>query len=276
MNDNIGIYIIEDGRLAEYRDGIFAAEPGEITVYEVIRIIKGIPLFYEDHYERLELSLKAYSLKPPVSMDRLKKEIGELLKAESRTDCNVKILVRNTGNGIRYTVYVVKFSYPDKDDYLKGVPADIMHWERSDPNIKYLNSYYASKAADLKREKGVYELLLVNGKGQITEGSKSNVFFVMGDKVVTPSDKFVLKGVTRRHTLDICKSLDIKVEEDLVSIDSLRETDAVFLTGTSINVLPVCRIGDIHFDSANNTLVKRIREKFEFLIRQYLEQHGVN
>ena len=51
-----------------------------------------------------------------------------------------------------------------------------------------------------------------------------NIFFVFGNKVVTPAtDGALLKGITRDSFIKILKSEGIEVEERLISIDELVE-----------------------------------------------------
>ena len=44
----------------------------------------------------------------------------------------------------------------------------------------------------------LYEVLLVDRNGRITEGSRSNVFFVKGNKFYTGPSAMVLVGITRK------------------------------------------------------------------------------
>ncbi len=58
----------------------------------------------------------------------------------------------------------------------------------------------------------------------IQEVGTMNLFFVIGDKVVTPNtDGAILKGITRKSFIDILKNKGIEVEERKISIDEVIE-----------------------------------------------------
>ncbi len=95
---------------------------------------------------------------------------------------------------------------------------------------------------------GGYEALLVNEENQITEGSRSNIFFLKGNTLSTAPDETILNGITRKYILDICRTNKIKVRFMCVPVDSLQDYDAVFMTGTSPMVLQFYCIGDIYFN----------------------------
>ena len=95
---------------------------------------------------------------------------------------------------------------------------------------------------------GSYEALLVNDNDLITEGSRTNIFFLRDDTLFTAPDNIVLNGITRKHILEICKENNINVKLTAVNINDIKEYDAVFMTGTSPIVLPFCNIGDFSFN----------------------------
>ena len=120
---------------------------------------------------------------------------------------------------------------------------------------------------------GGYEALLVNEENQITEGSRSNIFFLKGDTLTTAPDDKILNGITRKYILDICQDNKIKVKFMCVPVDSLQDYDAVFMTGTSPMVLQFYCIGDIYFN-VRIPLIENLRmlyiEKAEESIRRFI------
>lgn len=63
-----------------------------------------------------------------------------------------------------------------KKYYEEGIATSLFRIERLDPNIKLVRSDYQKAVLQERADKGVYELLLVDGNEQITEGSRTNVF----------------------------------------------------------------------------------------------------
>jgi branched-chain amino acid aminotransferase len=95
----------------------------------------------------------------------------------------------------------------------------------------------------------------------ITEGSRSNIFFVKGEILVTAPDNLILNGITRKHILEICRNNYIPVELRCVDAGDISEYDSVFMTGTSPMVLPFNRIDDITFN-VEYPVMERLRELY--------------
>jgi branched-chain amino acid aminotransferase len=112
-----------------------------------------------------------------------------------------------------------------------------------------------------------YEALLVNREGLITEGSRSNVFFIMEDgTIVTPPDSLVLSGITREKIIGLCRSEGMNLIFGAVAETDLSGFRSLFITGTSPMVLGVQSVEDHRFDAGNpvtdnlHTLYERLAD----------------
>ena len=101
----------------------------------------------------------------------------------------------------------------------------------------------------------------MNENNLITEGSRSNIFFLKGETLTTAPDNLILNGITRKHILEICVENKIRVEFACVKADEIKEYDAVFMTGTSPMVLAFYCI-DNYFFNVNISLVERLRKLY--------------
>ena len=122
-------------------------------------------------------------------------------------------------------------------------------------------------------ENGFYEVLLADHLNQITEGSRSNVFFVTGRELVTSPGNKVLLGITRQKTLQIARDLKIRVNEREVDFNELQHFDAAFITGTSPKILPIQQIEGFTFNPQNE-IVRQLMKSYDDLIEGYLNQFG--
>ena len=105
------------------------------------------------------------------------------------------------------------------------------------------------------------ETLLVNKHGQITEGSKSNVFFIKEGKIYTAPDLMILAGVTRKKVIRILENMGLTIIYQAIVHHEITDYEAVFLTGTSIGVLPVKAIENNNYDPKNR-VVREIMKYF--------------
>lgn len=243
------------------------------TVYEVIRIMGGKPLFMEEHLERLKQS--GLSLGMPV--ERIEAAVAEDMKQVVAhcdiKDNNLKIVAGYLDSGaFSYVVFPVKSFYPPEAYYKNGVKTVLMHVERENPNAKVINTELSAKVDQMRETSEIFEGLLVDSEGRVTEGSRSNVFFIKGDRLLTPKSSHVLLGITRQKLLMVTKDLKVDVEEAEIKADELQDYDACFITGTSIGLLPVAQIDAITIDSSGNPLLKSLQEGYDQIVKNSLDK----
>lgn len=240
------------------------------VLYEVIRIIDGIPLFLEDHIKRLNNSAKTINLNLNVKNDDIKEEIYKLCKENDVFLGNIKIIINAKDNEEKnFSMYFIKHNYPKESMYEKGVYAALYHGERENPNAKIINMDLRKNTNKFIKEKNIYEAILVDKNGYITEGSRSTIFMVKGSNVYTSPIEEVLPGITRKHILDICKKLKINVIEEKVHFTRINTMDAFFICGTSPKVLPISKIEDNSYN-ANNEIVQSIKKAYDKTIQEYI------
>jgi branched-chain amino acid aminotransferase len=261
MNECYGKKFILNGELqpCELFDNSLVYE-GD-SIYEVIRMAKGSPVFFHDHMERLANSVKLQHKMNLADVPALKKDIIKLTRSDRKKEANLKIVFNYNNGSDNYLVYFIEPIYPSEEQYKKGVKGILFSAERKDPESKLINHKLRSAIYHRLILEGGYEALLVNEKNLITEGSRSNIFFLKGVNLVTAPDKIILNGITRKHILEICSEKGIKVELYCVKVDDIADYDAVFMTGTSPMVLPFCCINDKKF-SVKLPLMERLRQLY--------------
>jgi branched-chain amino acid aminotransferase len=273
MNECYGKKFILNGHLylSDQFDNALVYE-GE-SIYEVIRMIKGCPVFFHDHMDRLETSVKIQQKESLAEYKVLRRDIINLAKTEKRKDINLKIVFNYNKDSTNYLVYFIEPIYPTEEQYKKGVKGILFYAERKDPESKVINHKLRSSIYHKLILEGGYEALLVNEENQITEGSRSNIFFLKGNSLTTAPDEIILNGITRKHILEICRINKIKVRFMCVTVDSLPDYDAVFMTGTSPMVLQFFCIGDVYFN-VRVPLIQNLRslyiEKAEESIKSFM------
>jgi branched-chain amino acid aminotransferase len=239
------------------------------SVYEVIRVIDGIPLFLDDHFKRLEGSIKIQGLIFQMVFSDFKQNLTELVRVNQKMEGNIKFVYSVAEGNIQWAFSFIPHSYPTLEDYRLGVTTDLLFAERQNPNAKVVQAGFRDEANQVIIDRKLYEVLLVDRHGMITEGSRSNVFFVKSDVFYTAPGSMVLVGITRQKVLDCIKGLGFQVVEQAVSKDEIGDFDAVFLTGTSPKVLPVSAIGGQIFDVQNNA-VGRLMDSYTQLVQNYI------
>lgn len=251
---------------SEYRESSFNIES---SVYEVVRIINGAALFLEDHYQRLVNSIELQGLEFRITLSEFGQQIDSLIAVNKQNEGNVKFVCFVSDNKTRWALRFIPHSYPSADDYKNGVSAELLFGERANPNAKVIQSELREAANKAIAEKSVYEVLLVNQEGKITEGSRSNVFFCKADIFYTAPAEMILEGITRQKVIRCIEKLNFKFVEKAISFDELSDFDAAFITGTSPKVLPISTIGMQPFDVRNGA-VSMLMAEYDRLIEEYI------
>ena len=275
-NEILEKYLAVNGRIIPVSEAGNISEGSSGTIYEVIRVISGIPLFMERHIERLEASARLIGYSIDSISNNIRQSIAELIKANDNPEKNIRIVVYNMENTVPdYSIYFIHSSYPTPEQYETGVHGILLKEERSNPNAKVVNSGYKERVAAALADANAYEALLVNSKDEIPEGSRSNVFFIKNNEVLTAPKGNVLIGITRVYVFEICRDLGIEIIEKPISVSMLREMDGVFITGTSPKILPISTIDDMSFNSARNPVIKTIMTSYNDRIEEYIKKKTV-
>lgn len=242
------------------------------SVYEVIRVIDGIPLFLEEHYQRFvnSFAILGYELKQ--SYDDIKNLLYYLIKANGVINNNVKIVINNLDCSNDSYFFFIKSKYPDENMYRNGVKTFLYKAERKNPNAKVIDNDLRGTINKLIAEGNFYEAILVSNKGEITEGSRSNLFFIKDDYVVTAPNKDVLKGITRQRIISLCEKENIRVLEEPIPSDNIKCFQAAFICGTSPKVLPISKIDELSF-SLDNSVLSKIMNAYDREIQNYIALH---
>jgi len=242
-----------------------------ISVYEVIKVINGIPLFFEDHLERLNNSLALSGLKyPNLKFEELSSQIATLCKENNKYIGNIELRIsRLLDNKCLLLLGFIPHNYPKNEEYKQGIKVGLLHAERNLPNAKVKNTDTRLKANKYLADTQLTETLLYNNKGLITEGSRSNVFFIKGQQVFTAPGSMVLKGISRKQAINALIQLGIPFSEEAIHVKALPEMDAGFICGTSPGILPLNSVGETIMD-AKNPLLQKIKLAFNKQVTDYL------
>ncbi|MBZ2175857.1 aminotransferase class IV [Schnuerera sp. xch1] len=264
-------YYMVDGNLQSTEDLEIFQGIKKAPIYEVIRIMDGIPLFLKDHLNRMRRSADLVGVSIDREDSQIEKDIKELVLKNKVKNLNIKLLHTDIkGIGQVLLVYFIKSFYPPEQYYKEGIHTILYNYERENPNAKVLKTYFKEEIAKQLEEKNAFEALLVNKDGYITEGSRSNMFFVRKDKIYTAPKGAVLLGITRKYILKICEELNIKVIEENIHIDDLLKLDGVFMSGTSVNVLPIATIDDMKINSVDNKIIREINNRYVNEMKMYI------
>ena len=244
-------------------------------IYEVTPFYNGIAFRIKDHLDRLQYCLNEIQMEFDAhSLEDL------MLEAVSRSaffqsDCAVYIqITRGVAprthffpEQIQPTVLLYAFSAKLEGFEQKQASvlvSEDLRWHRCD--IKSISLMANIKANNEAHSLGLDENVLLRD-GFFTEGSHTSIFFIKKNEIFThPEGPHILSGITRKVILEMCREMDLSVNEKALHFDELKDVTEVFLTGTTTQILAVRSMlfqeKEILNSSGNGEITKQLQKAF--------------
>ena len=272
-NDSMLKTYIYNGKTYDTSDDTGFKDSEGISIYEVLRVKKGVILFEQDHLDRLKKSAQMLGFEMSKSKQEISDEMDKLVSINSASNHNIKLVCNNLEKTNQdFLTYITEGSYNLEDVPKEGEKAIIFKAERDNPNIKTIDVNQRDLINKELEDKNALEALLEDEYGNITEGSRSNMFFAKNDKLYTAPSARVLVGITRSKIMKICKENNIEVIEEDINKSELENVDGIFMSTTPIGVLPIISIDNKDLNSANNEIIKKVVDGYEQLTEQYIRE----
>lgn len=227
-------------------------------IYETMRAYGGRVFALPRHLARLARSAARLSLALP-GMETVTRAVEATIEANGHRDAAVRVTVTRGRLGRRLdlssagapTLLVTSDALDPAADRARqaGIRVEYSGYARWSASplagVKSTNYQISLLARNEARDAGASEVLLPDETGAIVEAAAANVFAVERARLVTPPlDAGILGGVTRDVVLDLARAAGREVIEERLPVRRIEAADEIFLTGTTIQVAPVTRIGD--------------------------------
>jgi branched-subunit amino acid aminotransferase/4-amino-4-deoxychorismate lyase len=252
----IGSSVIRNGTLVSASSAMIPADDPDAFhgygCYEVLRRRSGILFFPEFHEERLLRSAAILGIQHAIQPGNLVQALHRLVEENGVAECTVKVLLfGRDGRDADWFAFLLPPLYPPDDSCTAGVNCTLFHGERPFPAAKSLGVLVSTIAFRQAKAKACWDALLVNRRGGITEGTRTNLFYfeVAGSPdaltVFTPPAADALEGITRRTLLAALSSANIPTaERSLAAQDAISGRFCLMLTSTSTGVVPIHSLQD--------------------------------
>ncbi len=219
------------------------------SVFEYFKAYKGIPVFMKEHLNRFENSAALLGLKIPFTRLKIEEAILRMLKQNNYPISGIKILLTggNSPNGFsagKPNMAILNLETEDsaKECYTQGVSVMSHNFNREFPLAKTTNYATAVKLESEWKQKGHLDVLYHDGQW-VSEVARSNVFVVLGDKLIT-NQEGVLPGITRSKVLELAPVLGFDLEIRPFSLEEVLAADELLMTSTNKRVMPIVKVDD--------------------------------
>jgi branched-chain amino acid aminotransferase len=255
---------------------IFCFEEGVLYgqgLFETMRCYNARVFGLKEHLRRLRSSCPYLGIKVP-SEKILEKAVDAVIKKNDLKNAALRLNVSKNGVKNRIFVFPKRFVSLPAGAYQKGFSARLLKGERISASfsssLKTFNHYFYQRLVGLAKEKRCDEVFFLNGHGDLVEGSRTNIFCVKNNVVMTPDLKGgCLPGVTRAIVLGLLKRRKVKVRERRIAPNELFAQDEIFVTNSLIEVMPVTRLGNRRIGLMGpGPLTQEIRADYKMLVEK--------
>ncbi len=213
-------------------------------LFETLRVDDGRAHHVGAHLERLLFGLRRVEIEIPEDREALERAVAAVAHAAPRPAARLRITVtRGVQGAPTRLVAAAPYQPPDESLYRQGVAALLAPDLRIDAGspLAGLKSlcWQTNRLALLRAERaGAFEALLVNERGRLAEGARSNLLVALDDGIFTPPrEDGCLPGTVRRRLLEAGA-----IAERSLLPEDLAQAREILLTNSLIGVLPVGRL----------------------------------
>lgn len=230
-----------------YGDGLF----------ETMAVFQGTPRFWQGHMDRLAVGCEQLGL-PLTPQSVLLREVQTV--SAGRRRCVVKVIISRGTSGRGYAFeasdrtnrVVCAWAWPED-------PGDLVHTgirtricnlrlgiQPALAGLKHLNRLEQVLARAEWSDRSIHEGILLDAEDHVVSAISSNIFLVVGDRLLTPRmDRCGVRGVMRSAILSAFRE---RCEQRRITLDMLPEADEVFVCNAVRGVFPVTRIDHWEYD----------------------------
>ncbi|HCN27784.1 MAG TPA: 4-amino-4-deoxychorismate lyase [Verrucomicrobiales bacterium] len=235
-----------EARISPFEHGLLVGD----GVFETLVMLRGRVIGGHEHWQRLERSCARMGL-PCMTEAEFLSAIEEVARANGLADARVRVTLtsgdgplgsdRGAGRGTRLAAATPLNTWPPVEK-VRLVP-----WTRNEngalagvKSISYAENVLALAEA---KKHGCGEALLASTRGELCEGTGSNIFVVAGGALMTPPlSSGCLAGITRLLVLRACGRAGIPCAEQAMPAAVLDTCDEAFLTSSTRHVHPIAEV----------------------------------
>lgn len=264
---------VTDAKVSLFSPALF----NSFGVYESIEVVEGVPFHLLDHLSRLAESAEMIELSLPYSIYDMASWVGHLIQENGNQECLLRVIALGVTQAEDEALVAILPQplphYPDTY-YWEGAAVITFEGCRPLPPCKSLNTLINYLARRQAVRSHAHEAILRTSSGEMTEGSRSNIFAIRGGDILTPPADRVLSGITRDITIRLAREAGYHVAEVPLNLMDLPHYDEFFVTSTSMHIIPIVRIGSALVGEGRvGRVTLDLMDRFEGYHRHYIESH---
>ena len=252
--------------------------------FETFRTYEGQAVYLQAHLARLVEALTEYRIAFPYTIQEIQAIIQTLNEQDGKEGyfrLNVSAGIHPIGlaptSYAKPTVIVFRKELPKM---ARGTEKEAV-WLKTSRNtpeqqVRYKSHHYGNNVRARMELPNLaeYEGFFTDGSGCVAEGITSNIFWIKDGILYTPSVEIgILPGITRRIVLELAQHLQMPIREGRFLKWELEQADECFVTTAVQELIPISRIGKIHFAGCAGVYYQQLHNAYLQKIVAHLGEH---
>lgn len=264
-----------EARISPFDHGLLTGD----GVFETLRVYGGRPFAWTRHLERLSRSAAGMGLSL-VAGDVLRQAAAAVLEANGLIEARMRVTVTggpaplgsDRGEEPPTTIVAAMTLAPRPE----AVAVATVAWPRNErgalAGLKTISYGENVRALAEAAKVGAGEAIFANTRGELCEGTGTNVFVVSGGRLRTPpASSGCLLGVTSALVLELAGKLGVDAAEESLPLSALATADEAFITSSTREVQAISSVDGHPLPAAPGPITRRLAEAFSALVADNID-----
>ena len=247
-------------------------------VFDFFRTIEHVPLFLDDYLDRFYGSAETLRLPVPLDRNKLTTVIYDLIDQNKIAESGIRLSLTGGYSPDSYELSIPNFIITQSP--LKPPPARwleqgmklITHeYLRDLPSVKSINYLTAVWLQEKVKQKGADDVLY-HLNSEVSEMPRSNFFIITEDDVIATPAKNILRGITRKHLIEMASSSHT-IEERAVTLRDVLSAKEAFMTSTTKQLVPIVQVdNNVIGNGRPGVITTELNTRFRVYCRSFLQK----
>jgi len=266
-----------EARISPFDHGLLTGD----GVFETLRVYRAEPYCWRRHYERLARSASGMGLAIPPS-EALRRAALDVIEANGLTDARLRITLTggpsplgSERGRVTPTLILAASELPPPGP---ATPVEVVTvpWPRNErgalAGLKTISYGENVRALAMAKEAGAGEAMFANTRGELCEGTGTNVFVVTAGVLRTPPEESgCLMGVTRALILELADRLAIEAEEVTLPFTAVATADEAFISSSTRELQAISAVDGNPLPVAPGPVTTLLADAFRRMVAQDLD-----
>lgn len=240
-------------------------------LFETMRSYNKKIVYFDSHLKRIATSCDLIGIQFPYSITKAKAIIQKAVALSGFFDLSIRLTVWKLDAGAGFLIAVKKYEPYARTKYRNGFRACVGGFRQNENSLyarlKTIDRLSYQLVMDEAKNRKFDEAIILNSRGYIAEGTRSNLFCAKDGELFTPAlECGCLEGITRKAIIDAAKKNRIQISERKLTLGNVYKMDEAFLTNSLMGIMPLISIENRAIGNGkHNTLTRFFKSAYDYL-----------